>query len=311
MTTFTQSSCAELTFQQWESAVMEILRPQPKGTALKLGQHGAILLVLDELAYLESGDSIRDAGSCEASAWEVENRVSGMQALAERTLFQRCSPQEVEADELEILQFFLQPLPHRKVSYDDFARYTRMLLLKHPVGTALQVPNHLDYLLVGGLLSCIDSQSSIDGICLRDAGNWSSMEADLEALRSPKFFQRFCAEELEAYLQDGHPEGHLAPAATVDTVRMSCLEYECAVMELLVDLPKGTGLKDARGAIFLINGELMHVAEGKELDDAIDCDPEAWGDTDPAPDLEALARAELVQVFSTADVIAFERLRLH
>lgn len=92
---------------------------------------------------------------------------------------------------------------------------------------------------------------------------------------------------------------------------MSCLEYECAVMELLVDQPKGTGLKDARGAIFLINGELMHVAEGKELDDATDCDPEAWGDTDPAPDLEALSRAELVQVFSAADVIAFERLRLH
>ncbi|MCO5337040.1 hypothetical protein NHB13_10560 [Delftia tsuruhatensis] len=309
MTTFTQSSCAELTFQQWESAVMELLRPQPKGTALKLGQHGAILLVLDELAYLESGDSIRDAGSCEASAWEGKNLVSGMQALAERTLFQRCSPQEVEADELEILQFFLQPLPHRKVSYDDFARYTRMLLLKHPAGTALQVPNHLDYLLVGGLLSCIDSLSSIDGICLRDAGNWSSMEADLEALRSPKFFQRFCAEELEAYLQDGHGVTDLAPAATANTSHMSCLEYECAVMELLVDQPKGTGLKDDRGAIFLINGELMHVAEGKELDDATDCDPEAWGDTDPAPDLEALARAELVQVFSTADVIAFERTR--
>ncbi|WP_413964797.1 hypothetical protein [Delftia tsuruhatensis] len=85
----------------------------------------------------------------------------------------------------------------------------------------------------------------------------------------------------------------------------------CVEINILVDQPKGTGLKDARGAIFLINGELMHVAEGKELDDATDCDPEAWGDTDPAPDLEALARSELVQVFSTADVIAFERSRLN
>lgn len=309
-TTHLPAPGAVLSFQQWETSVIELLVKQPKGCALKLDQYGAILLVLGELIYLETGDDVRDGGSCDSSAWDEENAVSCTQALYARELFQRCTPDQVESHELEILNFFLQRQPHRDPTYTDFARLVRAVLIRHPAGTALQVPGHLDYILVGGLVSCIESQSSIDGICLRDASDWSSMEADLKALIAPKFIQRFSAEELEAYLQEEPSTcSRFALSAPVDTTRMSALEYECAVMELLVGHPKGTGLKDARGAIFIIDGELMHVAEGKELDDATDCDPEAWGDTDPTPNLEALARAELVQVFSTADVIAFERTR--
>lgn len=291
-----------LSFEQWKASMIELLVQHPKGTALKIDSRCAFLLVLDEIVCLEAGDDVKDAGGCDYTGWDDENAMECAQALYACELFQRCTPEQVQAYEWELLDYFTPPQALRKPSYTEFAHLVRVLLMRHPVGTALQVPGHLDYILVGGLLSCIDSQSSIDGICLRDASDWSSMEADLAALRTQKFYQRFMPQEIAAYLDEEQPA-----APGVDTTDMSALEYEVAVMELLSGHPKGTGLKDARGAIFIIDGELMHVADGKELEDATDFDPDAWDDTSPAPDIEALERAELVQLFSTAAVIAFEQ----
>lgn len=289
-------------FREWEAAVIALLKSQPKGTALKVGGHSAIMLLLDELIYLEVVNQVHDAGGRDASFWDSTNIPFGMSALNHKELFQRCSVEEFDTYELEILQFFLHRNLGQEPRYEDFARVAKAMLARHPVGTALHVTGELDYLLVGGLLSCIDHQSSIEGICLRDAYSWSSMHADLAALRSPKFYQCFDADEIAAFLR----EEPSAPPG-VDTTHMSARQYELAVMSLLCGHPKGTGLKDQRGAIFIINGELMHVEDGKRLEDATDCDLEAWGDTDPAPDIEALQRAELLQLLTTDEVIAFEQ----
>lgn len=298
------ASDSDTEFQQWEASVIDLLLKYPKGTALKLDDNYSFLIILNNLDLFNKDDRIATGGSCETDDWDGEDGISYKQALLAGEVFQRFTAEQVENHEKELIYLYTERNPNVDPSYEVFASLARAMLMRHPVGTALRVPGELDYILVGGLLSCIESQSSIDGICLRYACNWSTMDADLAALRSPVFFQRFSAEEIDAYLSEEDPA-----VSSVATTHMSALEYEVAVMELLCEHPKGTGLKDARGAIFIINGELMHVADGKGLEDATDCDPEAWGDTDPAPDIEALYRAELVQLFSTAAVIAFEQER--
>lgn len=295
------ASDSDTEFQQWEASVIDLLLKYPKGTALKLDDNYSFMIVLNYLYLYDEDEPIEAGGSCETTDWDGEDGISYKQALLAGEVFQRFTAEQVESREREIIYRTTERNPNVDITYEVFASLARAMLIRHPVGTALRVPGELDYILVGGLLSCIESQSSIDGICLRYACNWSTMDADLAALRSPVFFQRFSAEEIAAYLSVDDP------APSVATTHMSALEYEVAVMELLCEHPKGTGLKDARGAIFIIDGELMHVADGKELEDATDFDPEAWGDTDPAPDIEALERAELVQLFSTAAVIAFEQ----
>ena len=110
-TTHLPAPGAVLSFQKWETSVIELLVKQPKGCALKVGQHGAILLILGELIYLETGDDVRDGGSCDSSAWDEENAVSCTQALYARELFQRCTPQQVEAHELEAVSYTHLTLP--------------------------------------------------------------------------------------------------------------------------------------------------------------------------------------------------------
>ena len=51
-TTHLPAPGAVLSFQQWETSVIELLVKHPKGCALKLGHHGAILLVMGSLFTL-------------------------------------------------------------------------------------------------------------------------------------------------------------------------------------------------------------------------------------------------------------------
>ena len=86
------------TFQEYEAAAMALLQDKPKGTGFK-NATGVVLLVSDELCYVEEGDGLDACGSIDASCWDDCTNAAEFVAVLNPVFVERFTPAEIVAYE--------------------------------------------------------------------------------------------------------------------------------------------------------------------------------------------------------------------
>lgn len=86
------------TFQEYEAAAMALLQDKPKGTGFK-NATGVVLLVCEELCYVEEGDGLDACGSIDASCWDDCTNAAEFVAVLNPVFVARFTPAEVAAHE--------------------------------------------------------------------------------------------------------------------------------------------------------------------------------------------------------------------